>query len=476
MTASYLPGPWWAVVGRGAVVVVEPAAPVALVQRLWAAVEHRGPVGVEAGDEPTGDVPAGAQGLLRVLEVLARDGLGAVPAFAAVELRDGMAHVAARGVLVHVAGDRTTGDVDPDDRRAAHAHDAGLPVVVVDGRGALTWSERSVPGAGSVELRPDGVATGTDHAAGDGAAVLWPVHAGVVRAATLRLGPVAAVVVEPPFAAVAADPEDATAGTADPELTVAAVPEPVVAQPVVLEPVVQETVVREPVVREPVVPEPVVPEPVVVPDVVVPESVVLPDVAVAEVPAVPAGAAPERAVTGAAALVLDDHDGMTILTEELDEIRRLLPGWAADHAAQTTADLDALLAPAPAPDLPPAGAVEPGPVPPRRPVLELSTGALVPLDRPVLVGRAPQVTQATRSGLPRLVAVPSPTHDVSRTHAQVHAEGPLVLVTDLHSTNGVVVRAHGEEVVLEPGRPTPVTETDLVDLGDGATLRVRWED
>ena len=66
-------------------------------------------------------------------------------------------------------------------------------------------------------------------------------------------------------------------------------------------------------------------------------------------------------------------------------------------------------------------------------------GSSCPLDRAVLLGRAPQVARVTNRELPRLITVPSPQQDISRTHAEVRVEGEHVVVTDLDSTNGIHV-------------------------------------
>ena len=44
------------------------------------------------------------------------------------------------------------------------------------------------------------------------------------------------------------------------------------------------------------------------------------------------------------------------------------------------------------------------------------------------------------------MTVPSPGHDISRTHLEVAPEGWSVVVTDLHSTNGTIL--------VRPGGPT----------------------
>ena len=71
--------------------------------------------------------------------------------------------------------------------------------------------------------------------------------------------------------------------------------------------------------------------------------------------------------------------------------------------------------------------------------LSVSTGAEVPLDRPVLIGRAPESARFSAGVQPRLVTVPSPEQDISRTHVEVRAEGSSAVVTDLNSTNGTTV-------------------------------------
>ncbi|HUX69566.1 MAG TPA: FHA domain-containing protein [Cellulomonadaceae bacterium] len=105
--------------------------------------------------------------------------------------------------------------------------------------------------------------------------------------------------------------------------------------------------------------------------------------------------------------------------------------------------------------------------------LRLSTGLVVSLDRAVLLGRAPQVSRVTNAELPRLVTVASPEQDISRTHAEVRVEADDVLVTDLHSTNGVLLTPYGEPARrLHPGEPTVLRPGGVVDLGEGVTFTV----
>jgi len=104
-------------------------------------------------------------------------------------------------------------------------------------------------------------------------------------------------------------------------------------------------------------------------------------------------------------------------------------------------------------------------------VLRVSDGAEAPVDRPVLVGRAP----VDRPGAPaRLLTVPSPGHDISRTHLEVVPDGWQLLVTDLHSTNGTLLVSPGssERRLLPPGEPVEVRLGSLLELADGVSVLI----
>jgi hypothetical protein len=146
-----------------------------------------------------------------------------------------------------------------------------------------------------------------------------------------------------------------------------------------------------------------------------------------------------------------DHDGQTVHSTDLADVRRQLPEWG-DGAVPGPFRVPGSGAPA---------------------KLRLSTGLVVSLDRAVLLGRAPQVSRVANAELPRLVTVASPEQDISRTHAEVRVEGDDVLVTDLHSTNGVLVTPAGEAARrLHPGEPTLLRPGTVVDLGEGVTFSV----
>jgi hypothetical protein len=111
-----------------------------------------------------------------------------------------------------------------------------------------------------------------------------------------------------------------------------------------------------------------------------------------------------------------------------------------------------------------------------RPVLGellVSNGERVPLDRPVIVGRRPKAPRFTNDDMPRLVAVAGPQQDISRSHLKVDLEDWSVLVTDLGSTNGTVLRRAGQPDRRLQGPEQVVAQAgDVFDLGDGVTVTV----
>uniref|UniRef100_UPI0013003456 FHA domain-containing protein n=1 Tax=Desertihabitans aurantiacus TaxID=2282477 RepID=UPI0013003456 len=96
-------------------------------------------------------------------------------------------------------------------------------------------------------------------------------------------------------------------------------------------------------------------------------------------------------------------------------------------------------------------------------------GRPVEVDRVILVGRSPSAARGP--GDARLLTVPSPHSDISRTHLQLAPEGWDVTVTDLHSTNGTTLARPGESPRrLTPGEPVVVQPGWQLHLGDGVTL------
>lgn len=155
-----------------------------------------------------------------------------------------------------------------------------------------------------------------------------------------------------------------------------------------------------------------------------------------------------------------EHDGHTVLVGDLpraadpadDDERTVVVDEVARLRARRT-----------------SGLADPIVAPTRRPALslELPDGSREPLDTVVVVGRAPAASEAAR--ILRLA-----DGDISRTHARVAVEGGTVVVTDLNSRNGTVVRIPGRDpLTLRGGEPTPVLVGTVIDFGGGVELRVR---
>ncbi|MFD5213708.1 FHA domain-containing protein [Microbacterium sp. NPDC058345] len=155
----------------------------------------------------------------------------------------------------------------------------------------------------------------------------------------------------------------------------------------------------------------------------------------------------------AAGLDIGDHDGATI---SVAEARRLRGTTSAPDAP--TEVMSALPG-----DLSSGASMR----------IRLSTGQVVELDRPVIIGRKPRSTRASGNSLPHLVAVESPSSDISRNHLEVRPEGDSVVVIDLHTTNGsTLLRPGADPVRLHPGEQTLVLGGDVIDVGDGVTVTV----
>lgn len=95
------------------------------------------------------------------------------------------------------------------------------------------------------------------------------------------------------------------------------------------------------------------------------------------------------------------------------------------------------------------------------------------VDAPVYVGRQPRSPRVTGGVLPRLVRVESPSREVSATHIELRPTREGLLLTDLESTNGTVVRQPGTGVRrLESGESLPVVPGTLIDIGDGNVIEI----
>ena len=95
------------------------------------------------------------------------------------------------------------------------------------------------------------------------------------------------------------------------------------------------------------------------------------------------------------------------------------------------------------------------------------------VDAPVYVGRQPRSPRVTGGILPRLVRVESPSREVSATHIELRPTDHGLVLTDLESTNGTVVRQPGSGVRrLESGESLPVVPGTLIDIGDGNVIEI----
>ncbi|MBF4608400.1 FHA domain-containing protein [Curtobacterium sp. VKM Ac-1393] len=95
------------------------------------------------------------------------------------------------------------------------------------------------------------------------------------------------------------------------------------------------------------------------------------------------------------------------------------------------------------------------------------------LDHPVIIGRRPSLPRITSGPLPELVTVRSTNGQVSSSHVRVQAEGEAVVVQDLRSTNGTVIRPAGAPVYrMASGASIVALTGTVVEVGDGNAIEV----
>jgi hypothetical protein len=107
----------------------------------------------------------------------------------------------------------------------------------------------------------------------------------------------------------------------------------------------------------------------------------------------------------------------------------------------------------------------------RRPALgqiRASTGEIVPLTGPVLVGRSPRAARFQGTVSPRLLSLPY--QHVSSTHLEVRLEGWNVFAVDLNSMNGAYLRRHDEPPVRVTHTPLMLADGDVIDFGHGVSI------
>lgn len=183
---------------------------------------------------------------------------------------------------------------------------------------------------------------------------------------------------------------------------------------------------------------------------------------ITEVPDLEASVPPPPALAPVAAAI-GEHDGGTVLVGDLpsrpDDDKTVVVDEIARVRARRSAGLRAPAAPAPQ-----------SPSAPKLSLL-LPDGSREPLDAVVVVGRAPSApADGSASRLVRLTG----DGDISRNHARVALEGDTVVVTDLGSRNGTIVRIPGRPAQkLRDGEPTPVLVGTVIDFGGGIELSIR---
>ncbi|WAB81712.1 FHA domain-containing protein [Microcella daejeonensis] len=356
----------------------------------------------------------GRDAVADAMAALTTGGLAATPAFALLVPVDG------EGARLVVRG-RLVAEVVSVDGGAS----------TIDASTVVTWAEHLLTDAVSVTVRSVSTASPSADAA------MLPLASGAVRAAAVSLD------------LVPVDADRAAAAVVDrtvvvPHLQRDAAPAPAATAPAAAAPVVAAPVA----VAAP--PAPPAAPPIAAPtsgtssssddlhSTRAPEHTIIPSaLEAAEETAVvpPAPSAPAAPDAG-------DHDGLTVVASDLAALRAA----AAESA--------------------PAAASGP------RYVLDISSGGSAALDGSIIVGRAPSTSRVSDGRIPQLVGLPG-ADDISRNHVRFDLEGDSVVVTDLHSRNGTVLRAPGATPrQLRAGESSVVLGGTVVDLG-GITLTVR---
>ncbi|MGC0369907.1 FHA domain-containing protein [Microbacterium sp. SLBN-111] len=434
--SRYEPGDAYALSGgRGVGLLAEDTA-LPVVERLWRTLEDGG-------------------GLAEVLEVIVEEyGIARLPGFAfAVTDGDPDADAATRVVV----------------RGAFEARLGGGETITADA--PTFWTERRLIDAGAVALSAAGAVSA--------GAVTLPIRSGVVRAAAISTGTVPRDIplpaLPPPPPAPAPEPPEPLAAPApvEPELPVPVESEP----PAPVVPPSLETQIRPDVTFATTdsVSAPFPPQAPATP----------PTAPLAELPVEEGTTTYDDLVFGMTRLTSVEDAAVRAATDEHDAVAPIgsiprpgaplpppLPEPAGDHDGLTlSAEQFAALMSGSAPALPSAGLAFPPAVPAAsHAVLILPTGERTVLDRGAVVGVRPSAVR-TSSAVPHLIAVASPSGEISRRHLEIRVEGADVLAVDLNSTNGTrLLRLGADPVRMHPGAATLLVGGDRLDLGDGVVL------
>ncbi|MCB2413187.1 RDD family protein [Demequina sp. TTPB684] len=197
-----------------------------------------------------------------------------------------------------------------------------------------------------------------------------------------------------------------------------------------------------------------------------------------------------------------DADQAPAVHHEQPSVITAVPGFAPPPAQPPSSSVQAPASPQPPPppspaSAPPAASPPPPPPPPPTPeppqgtdsaeedldatrvaaprarvaVLTWDDGNVVTVTGTAVMGRNPAAgTHADAL----LVPITDNTRSLSKTHFAIAASPEGFTITDLHSTNGVVVHRDGTEVAVEPGTPLPLISGDRLVVGDrSASFEVR---
>lgn len=95
----------------------------------------------------------------------------------------------------------------------------------------------------------------------------------------------------------------------------------------------------------------------------------------------------------------------------------------------------------------------------------LTTGDVIELTRPALIGRNPKVEGRLQGEVPQTVRI-DVGREISRSHAMVRLEGWQVLVEDLGSANGTTITLPGRDPRrLHAGEPMLLEHGAVIDIG-----------
>jgi hypothetical protein len=105
--------------------------------------------------------------------------------------------------------------------------------------------------------------------------------------------------------------------------------------------------------------------------------------------------------------------------------------------------------------------------------IRLAAGDDLRLDRVYRIGRNPGARRSLPGEVLELVEVASPSAVVSSNHLEIRQDGDAVVLTDLGSTNGTLVRfSRGHTQRLRSGASLTVLPGTTVDIGDGNLIEI----